>query len=151
VRRFMTALVFVDTNVLLYAVDIADAEKHRAAVEWRTDLWKSRRGRLSYQVLQEFYVQAIRKNPQGADAAEGEVRDLFAWDPVVVDAPVLEAAWRLRQRFSLSFWDALIVSAAKAAGCSHLLTEDLSHGQELDGVRVVSPFLVAPRDLELSV
>jgi hypothetical protein len=49
-------------------------------------LWKSRRGRLSHQVLQEFYVQALRKNPQEADAAEAEVRDIFAWDPVVVDA-----------------------------------------------------------------
>jgi len=108
----MTAPVFVDTNVLLYAMDTADAEKHRAASAWRVELWKSRRGRLSYQVLQEFYVQAVRKNPQGADAAEAEVRDLFAWDPVVVDAAVLEAAWRLRRRYSLSFWDALVVGAA---------------------------------------
>jgi predicted nucleic acid-binding protein len=142
----MTAPVFVDTNVLLYAVDTADAEKHRAASAWRLELWKSRRGRLSYQVLQEFYVEAVRKNPQGADAAEAEVRDLFTWDPVVIDAPVLEAAWRLRQRFGLSFWDALIVGAAKAAGCAYLLTEDLSHGQDLDGVRVVSPFRVVPPD-----
>jgi predicted nucleic acid-binding protein len=144
----MTAPVFVDTNVLLYAVDTSDAEKHRAASAWRLELWKSRRGRLSYQVLQEFYVQAVRKNPQGADAAQAEVRDLFAWDPVVIDAPVIEAAWRLRKRFNLSFWDALIVGAAKAAGCSHLLTADLSHGQELDGLRVVSPFRVAPPDLD---
>ena len=144
----MIAPVFVDTNVLLYAVDTADAEKHRAATARRRELWKSRRGRVSYQVLQEFYVQAVRKSPQGADAAAAEVRDLFAWEPVVVDAPVIEAAWRLRKRFSLSFWDALIVGAAKAAGCSYLLTEDLSHGQDLDGVRVVSPFRVAPSDLD---
>jgi predicted nucleic acid-binding protein len=63
----MTAPVFVDTNVLLYAVDTADAEKHRAASAWRLELWKSRRGRLSYQVLQEFYVQALRKNPPGLE------------------------------------------------------------------------------------
>jgi predicted nucleic acid-binding protein len=50
----MTAPVFVDTNVLLYAMDTAEAEKHRAASAWRRELWKSRRGRLSYQVLQEF-------------------------------------------------------------------------------------------------
>ena len=144
----MTAPVFVDTNVLLYAADTADERKHRAASEWRLELWKSRRGRVSYQVLQEFHVQAVRKSPQSADAAEAEVRDLFAWDPVVVDASVIEAAWRLQKRFSLSFWDALIVGAAKAAGCSYLLTEDLSHGQDLDGVRVVSPFRVAPSDLD---
>ena len=144
----MSALVFVDTNVLLYAADTADEEKHRAAAAWRLELWKSRRGRVSYQVLQEFYVQAVRKSPESADAAEAEVRDLFAWDPVVVDYSVVEAAWRLRKRFSLSFWDALIVGAAQAAGCRHLLTEDLSHGQDLDGVRVVSPFRMAPSDLE---
>lgn len=144
----MSAPIFVDTNVLLYAADTADEEKHRAATAWRLELWKSRRGRVSYQVLQEFYVQAVRKSPQTAEAAEAEVRDLFAWDPVVVDASVIEAAWRLRKRFSLSFWDALIVGAAQAAGCSHLLTEDLSHGQDLDGVRVVSPFRMAPSDLD---
>jgi predicted nucleic acid-binding protein len=144
----MSAPVFVDTNVLLYAADTADEEKHRAASAWRLELWKSRRGRVSYQVLQEFYVQAVRKSPQSADAAEAEVRDLFEWDPVVVDASVIEAAWRLQKRFSLSFWDALIVGAAQAAGCPHLLTEDLSHGQDLDGVRVVSPFRVAPSDLD---
>ena len=144
----MTAPVFVDTNVLLYAMDTADAAKHRAASAWRAELWKSRRGRLSYQVLQEFYVQAVRKNPQAAEKAEAEVRDPFAWDPVVVDAAVLEAAWRLRKRFGLSFWDALIVGAARAAGCAHLLTEDLPHGQDLDGVRVVSPFRVSPPELD---
>ena len=143
----MSAPIFVDTDVLLYAADTADPEKHRAAAAWRLDLWRSRRGRVSYHVLQEFYVQALRKSPQSADAAEAEVRDLFAWDPVVVDARVVEAAWRLRKRFSLSFWDALIVGAAKAAGCSQLLTEDLSHGQDLDGVRVVSPFRVAPSEI----
>jgi predicted nucleic acid-binding protein len=143
----MSAPIFVDTNVLLYAADTADPEKHRAAAAWRLDLWRSRRGRVSYQVLQEFYVQALRKSPQSADAAEAEVRDLFAWDPVVVDARVVEAAWRLRKRFSLSFWDALIVGAAQAAGCPHLLTEDLSHGQDLDGVRVISPFRVAPSEI----
>ena len=144
----MPAPVFVDTNVLLYAVDTADEEKHRAASAWRTELWKSRRGRVSYQVLQEFYVQAVRKSPQSTNAAEAEVRDLFAWDPVVVDASVIETAWRLQKQFSLSFWDALIVGAAKAAECPYLLTEDLSHGQDLDGVRVVSPFRVAPSDLD---
>lgn len=107
----MTAPVFVATNLLLYAADTSDAAKHRAASVWRLELWKSRRGRLSYQVLQEFYVQAVRKNPRGAAAVEAEVRDLFAWDPVVIDVPVIEAAWRLRKRFGLSFWDALIVGA----------------------------------------
>jgi len=143
----MTAPVFVDTNVLLYAVDTGEAEKHRAASSWRAELWKSRRGRVSYQVLQEFYVQAVRKDPKRVEAARAEVRDLFAWEPVAIDAVALEAAWSLQERFRLSFWDALIVAAAHAANCRYLLTEDLSHGQDLDGVRVVNPFRVGPSEL----
>jgi predicted nucleic acid-binding protein len=144
----MSAPVFVDTNVLLYAIDEAEPRKHRAALEWRAHLWRSRRGRLSYQVLQEFYVQALRKNPKRTAAARAEVRDLLAWDPVPVDGGVVEAAWDLQDRYSLSFWDALIVAAAHAAECGYLLTEDLTHGQVLDGVRVVSPFEVSPGTLD---
>lgn len=147
----MSARVFVDTNVLLYAVDSADPRKHRAALEWRAHLWRSRRGRVSYQVLQEFYVQALRKNPKRtAAAARAEVRDLLAWDPVPVDRGVVEGAWGLQDRYGLSFWDGLIVAAAHAAECEYLLTEDLTHGQVLDGVRVVSPFEVSPGTLDRS-
>lgn len=144
----MTALVFVDTNVLLYAVDAAVPEKQRAAAAWRAALWRSRRGRISYQVLQEFYVQALRKDPKRADLAQAEVRDLFAWEPIAVDADVIQGAWGLQARFSLSFWDALIVAAAQALQCRFLLTEDLSHGQDLGGVRVVNPFRMAPSSLD---
>ncbi len=144
----MSAPVFVDTNVLLYAVDQADPRKHRAALAWRTELWRSRRGRLSFQVLQEFYVQAVRKSPKRAAVVRAEVRDLLAWDPRPVEAGVLEEAWVLQDRYQLSFWDALIVAAAVGEGCGYLLTEDLSHGQMLDGVRVVSPFEVSPGALE---
>ena len=144
----MTALVFVDTNVLLYAVDAAVPEKQRAAAAWRAALWRSRRGRISYQVLQEFYVQALRKNPKRADLAQAEVRDLFAWEPIAVDADVIQGASGLQARFSLSFWDASIVAAAQALQCRFLLTEDLSHGQDLGGVRVVNPFRIAPSALD---
>lgn len=144
----MTAPVFVDTNVLIYALDTADAVKQRAAAEWRAELWRSRRGRVSYQVLQEFYVQSLRKDPKSAQAARAEVRDLFAWQPAPIDDAVIEAAWDLQRRFSLSFWDALIVSAALRLGCRFLLTEDLSHGQVIDGLRVVSPFRTSPAELQ---
>jgi len=144
----MSAPVFVDTNVLLYAVDTADPQKQRAAAAWRSMLWQSRRGKISYQVLQESYAQAVRKSPERAEAARAEVRDLFAWDPVPVDAAIIESAWSLQQRFSLSFRDALIVAAARTAECPQLLTEDLGHGQDLDGVVVVNPFRVGPSELD---
>ena len=91
-------------------------------------------------MLQEFYVKATQKWPSGRDAARAEVRDLLAWRPASVDAAMLERAWKIQERYQLSFWEALIVAAAKSLGCGYLLTEDLQPGQNLDGVIVVNPF-----------
>ena len=140
----MTAPVFVDSNILLYAVDAADPRKQRVARDWRAELWKSRLGRVSFQVLNEFYVNAVRLKPAASDEARSEVRDLMAWNPVVVDAGVIERGWKLQDRYQLSFWDSLIVAAAKTASCEFLLTEDLQDGQKLDGVEVVNPFRRGP-------
>lgn len=144
----MVAPVFVDTNVLVYAVDAADPRKHRAAQAWKTELWKSRRGRLSFQVLQEFYVTVAQKRPAARAQARAEVRDLLTWRPVAMDGPLLERGWAAQDRYRLSFWDALIVAAAQAASCRYLLTEDLQAGQDLDGVVVVNPFLRDPGSLK---
>jgi len=143
----MTALVFVDTNVLLYALDVADLKKQQAARSWRDELWRSRRGRISFQVLQEFYAKVTQKWPAGREEARAEVRDLLSWQPVTVDAAILERGWKIQDRYHLSFWDALIVGAAKSAGCRYLLTEDLQAKQDLDGVVVVNPFLDDPASL----
>ena len=140
----MTAPVFVDSNVFLYAMDGADPRKQQIAMDWRAELWKSRLGRVSFQVLNEFYVNAVRLKPAASDEARAEVRDLLAWNPVVVDAAVIERGWKLQDRYQLSFWDSLIVAAAKTAACGFLLTEDLQDGQKLDGVEVVNPFLRRP-------
>ena len=141
--------VFVDTNLLLYARDISEPAKQPRAREWMEFLWGSQGGRLSHQVLHEYYTAVTRKLKPGlpADEAQAEVRDLMAWRPVVVDGPVLEDAWGIERRFRLHFWDALVVASARSAACSHLLTEDLQHDQDLDGVRVVNPFLVEPGSL----
>jgi predicted nucleic acid-binding protein len=139
--------VFVDSNVLLYAVDEADPDKQRVARKWRAELWKSRRGRVSFQVLGEFYVNVLRKQPTAREEARAEVRDLLAWNPVVTDAALLERGWKLQDRYRLSYWDALIVAAAKAALCRYLLTEDLQSGQQLDGIEVVNPFLRGPESV----
>ncbi len=136
----MTAPVFVDTNVLIYAVDVFDRRKHEAARAWRADLWKSHRGRISFQVLQEFYAKVAQKWPAARDDARAEVRDLLKWKPVLVDEAVIERGWKIQDRYKLSFWDALIVAAARQASCGYLLTEDLQAGQEIDGVTLVNPF-----------
>jgi len=140
----MTAPVFVDSNIFLYAVDDADPRKQRVARDWRAELWKSRLGRVSFQVLNEFYVNAVRLKPAASDEARAEVRDLLAWNPVVVDAAVIERGRKLQDRYRLSFWDSLIVAAAKTASCGFLLTEDLQDGQKLDELEVVNPFLRGP-------
>jgi predicted nucleic acid-binding protein len=140
----MSAPIFVDTNVFIYALDARDRQKQAAARAWRDELWKSRRGRTSFQVLQECYAQLIRLWPNKRDEARAEARDLLAWRPVAVDTEILERSWKIQDRYHLSFWDALIVSAAKSAECRHLLTEDLQAGQELDGVMIVNPFETTP-------
>ena len=138
--------VFVDTNVLVYARDAAEPAKQAQARAWVEELWRARSGRLSFQVLQEFYVTVTRKLVPGLTPTEAraEVRNLLAWRPAAVDAQMLEAAWSLQDRHSLSFWDALILSAARATGCDRLLSEDLSDGEVYDGVEVVSPFAHHP-------
>lgn len=143
----MIELVFVDTNVLIYAVDKANPTKQKAAKLWRDELWKSRLGRISFQVLQEFYANVSRRWPAARKQTVAEIRNLLSWRPVSIDALVLETAWRIEERYLLSFWDSLIVSTAKAASCRYLLTEDLQAGQDLDGVVVVNPFRTDPGKL----
>jgi predicted nucleic acid-binding protein len=143
----MTAAVFVDTNVFLYAFDQRDLKKQEAARAWQAELWKSRLGRISFQVLQEFYVKATQKWPQTRDEARAVVKDLLEWQPITVDAEILELGWKLQDRYQLSLWDALIVAAAKSTGCRYLLTEDLQASQDLDGVLVMNPFLTTPTSL----
>jgi len=142
----MPDLVFADSNVLVYARDSAQADKQARAATWMRHLWETRSGRLSFQVLQEFYVTVTSKLTPGMkpEDARRDVRALLAWRPLAVGTPELEGAWVVQDRFGLSWWDALIVSAAQAATCRILLTEDLQDGQELGGVRVVNPFAHEP-------
>jgi predicted nucleic acid-binding protein len=143
----MTAPVFVDTSVLIYAVDLADPRKQRAAQTWLDELWKSKLGRLSFQVLQEFYVKVSRKGLSTVDDARTEIRDLLTWKPVPVTGGLLQRSWKIQDRYKTSFWDSLIVAAAKSASCRFLLTEDLQSGQDFDGLLVVNPFLSDPASI----
>lgn len=143
----MTAPVFVDTNVFVYCFDSANAAKLQAARQWRAELWRSRLGRISYQVLQEFYWTGTQKWPLLRKEIQGEIRDLLDWHPLVINSHILEGSWEIQTKYKISFWDSLIVAAAKAASCRYLLTEDLQEGQEMDGVVVVNPFSSAPEKL----
>jgi predicted nucleic acid-binding protein len=145
----MTGPVFVDSNVLVYARDRTDEEKHTRALEWMAALWESESGRLSYQVLHEYYVTVTAKldPPREKSDAREDVVSLAAWQPLRVDLAVIDEAWDVQDRFGFSWWDALIVAAARLGGCAYLLTEDLQDGQALDGLTVISPFTHHPGDV----
>ena len=143
----MTGPIFVDTNVFIYAVDLADPRKQQVAQSWLSGLWTTRRGRLSLQVIHEFYAKVCQKSLSSRDPARAAAKELFAWRPIAMDTVLVENAWKFQDRYQLSFWDALIVAAAKSAACSFLLTEDLQSGQDFDGLIVVNPFSIDPKSL----
>ena len=146
----MTALVFVDTNVLLCTYDDRDSVKQSRAREWVTWCWQSRTGRISSQVLNELYNNAITKFRKTitVQQARTQVRRLRQWQPPHLDTYTVDGAWDLQDRYALSYWDALIISSAHQQGCTHVLSEDLQHGQVMDAVRIINPFLTSPRELE---
>ena len=149
VNNSTTELVFVDSNVLVYTRDIGHSDKQRQASAWMTELWRSKRGRLSFQVLTEYYVHVTRKIRPGLDekTARDDVRALLAWKPISVNKRILDGAWQVLDRHHFSFWDALIVGAAHVGGCRYLLTEDLQDGQQIGSVVVVNPFRSTPSSL----
>jgi predicted nucleic acid-binding protein len=133
---------FVDTNVLLYGISREPAEQDKA--ERANAILDTGDVALSVQVLQEFYVQATherRANPISHDEAVRLVESLLTFAVADVTIALMRAAMATRQRFGISFWDAAIVEAARSLRCEVLLSEDLSHGQDYDGVRVENPFL----------
>ena len=131
---------FVDTNVLVYAVDRSSPAKQTRAQSLLAELAGSIA--ISTQVLLEFYVTATRKlaKPLSHEEAERRVQELSGADVVEVTVPLVRTAIALSREHRLSLWDALIVESARARGCRRLYSEDLQHGREFGGVRVVNPF-----------
>jgi predicted nucleic acid-binding protein len=141
----MTAAVFVDTNVFLYARDAGEAKKQPLAAAWLEHLWREQIGRTSVQVLSEYYVNVTRKLSPGLapDEAWDDVQALLMWHPQPVDDALLRRGREIELRYRLSWWDSLVVGAAQLQGCSVLLTEDLQDGGMFGGVAVRSPFTLA--------
>lgn len=138
-------LEFVDTNILLYAVDKADRKKHEAARALLHRLWEAQSGCLSVQVLQEFYVNATRKVsvPLASSVAAQTVADYGQW---LVHTPGVEdvlASIAVQTTHQVSLWDALILNSASFLGASVVWSEDLNDGQLIGGVEIRSPFKAA--------
>jgi predicted nucleic acid-binding protein len=133
---------FVDTNILVYGFDDSDPAKRDRAQFVMRRLWEARSGRLSHQVLQEFYVTVTRKLKPALprSLARAEVEDLLDWKPLRPSPVLLKQAWLLEDQHGFSWWDSLIVAAAIAQDCITLLTEDLQHGLIIGKLRVANPF-----------
>jgi predicted nucleic acid-binding protein len=132
---------FVDTNILLYTISRDPAEQDKA--KQANDIMADRELALSVQVLQEFYVQATRASrpdPITHQQAVRLVESFGRFNVQDITSSILMAALNSRQRFQLSYWDAAIIEAARAMGCTEVLSEDLNDGQDYAGVRVTNPF-----------
>ena len=142
----MSARQFVDTNILMYAHDASTGAKHARAKALVEELWRTRSGVVSTQVLQELCVNLRRKagRPLELKATRELVADYLSWQVVVNTGDSILEALDLEARYRISFWDALVVQAAQMAGAEVLYSEDLAGGQLFGTVRVVNP-LIAER------
>lgn len=136
----MTGRNFLDTNILVYAVDEADPAKQKIA---RTLLTQTENIVISAQVLNEFYVTVTRKLKPGVapETAAALVRNLARLPCIAIDAHLVQAALLTGLRWQLSHWDSLVIEAARQAGCTRVLTEDLATGANYDGLTIENPFL----------
>ena len=139
----MSVDIFIDTNVLIYQLDTRDPRKHAIAERIVSQALANESGCISFQVVQECLNTMVRKaevtvSPQGTAAyLDTVLAPLFQ---VPASLALYRRGLALQQRWQLAFYDSLIVAAALEAGCKRLLTEDLQHGQRIEGLRIENPF-----------
>jgi predicted nucleic acid-binding protein len=140
----MSDVVFVDTNILIYAHDSDSGLKRARAIESLRALWETGCGRLSVQVLQEFYVNATRKlaNPVARSTAREVVSSYGAWIREGTTADTVLRASDIADMAHISFWDALIFASAEQAGATRLYSEDLNSAQSIVGIKIINPLLL---------
>jgi len=136
----MRARSFFDTNVLVYADDKAAPAKQRRALDLIAEHRRARTGVVSLQVLQEYFVTVTRKLHLDPRIARRKVELIAEFDVASPEVADILAAIDLHRLHGVSFWDALVLRAAKQAGCSILLSEDMQGNREIDGLQIVNPF-----------
>jgi len=135
----MNVDIFIDTNILVYAHDADAGEKHSRAKALIEKLWTNRETpSLSVQVLQELHVNLVR-NGATAEASARIVERYLSWRVVDNTRHLLRQAFAEQQRWNISFWDSLIIAAARRARASTVWSEDLNAGQDYGGVLVANP------------
>jgi predicted nucleic acid-binding protein len=139
------SVVFVDTNILIYAHDADAGSKRVRAERVLRDLWDNGLGRLSVQVLQEFYVNATRKLATSIAyiAAREVVSSYGPWIRESTTADTVTRAIDIAAMAQISFWDALIVASAEQAEATQIYSEDLNTGQSIVGITIVNPLAAA--------
>lgn len=137
----MTGRLFVDTNILIYALDPQEPEKRKLASDLLRRTINSRTLTLSPQILNECYrVLTERRRLMPAEDARTYVRVLSPWAVAPLDATTTERAWTVQDEAGLSWWDSLLVASALQAGCRLLVSEDLHDGLVVSGLRITNPF-----------
>ncbi len=140
----MSDKIFVDTNIIVYSRDASEKLKEPIARTYLEKLWRDQSGVISTQVLDEYYVIVTKKLKPGLSqkVAWEDICALMAWGPLPIDMAVLHQAKLIEEKYTISWWDSMIVAAAKIVGCKTIYSEDLSNGQIIEGIKIVNPFLI---------
>ena len=135
--------ILIDTNVVIYAYDDSEPTKQAVARSLLLNAAATATGVISTQVLGEFFHATVVRRPLLTVAnARTALRALSRLQVATIPPSLVERAVDLHERFQLRYWDALIIATAKHEGCDEVLSEDMNHGQNYDGVRVTNPFLI---------
>lgn len=134
---------FIDTGILVRFRDISEPIKQKQAAEWLSVLWREHSGKISFQVLNEYYLAVTQKMKPGMDhkTAQTDVTNLMAWKPVVVDQLVIEKGWSIQDRYGFFWRDSLTIASAQKANSSVLLSENFQHERNIGGLTIINPFL----------
>jgi len=131
---------FIDTNILVYTDDADSPDKCRVAIDLVADAMRSKQGVISTQILQEYYVASTRKLAIDPVQAKQRVQFFLKMHTVQITPANVLSAIDLHRLHALSLWDALVVHAARQANCTRLLSEDMNHGQVIEGIQIINPF-----------
>lgn len=138
--------VFVDSNVFFYALDDKNPDKGRLACRWRESLWTSSLGGVGWQVINEFYANAIRLGATKQEARR-HVELMSQWQPAAYGLGILHRAWHWIDASEVSYWDALILPSAESMHCRWLLSEDFQLGRKFGELTVLNPFQMSPESI----
>ncbi|MEP7354109.1 MAG: PIN domain-containing protein [Acidobacteriota bacterium] len=131
---------FVDTNLLLYSFSANEPNKRLLAEQWLSAIWPTGNAKISWQVVNEFYSNAIRKFGVPVDVARTFTEQLVLWNPEPQTEAILKRGWYWCDTAKVNYWDSLIIAAAEQCGCRYLLSEDLQANRKFGEVEIINPF-----------